>query len=238
MGKVLLRVEACGAQSNVSCGPPLGEASARAILRIASISRLFREATQLKTVAAAVRVVGEEGLRTEIQVQAVDAARGGRPAEPVIADRTQRAQVCDTVARGEPTGHFIGRLYPKFSPRASSRLFREATQLKTVAAIVCAAGIEPRHAEIQVHAIGTADRGSPAVTAVADVHRFTQSSIVACVAEARGDQASLCRTSIPLSSVTRYVPFCMRIFAPFSSMITRCFCAAGTVVSSGPGCRS
>ena len=31
----VIRVEACGAHSNVSCGPPLGEASARAVLRTA-----------------------------------------------------------------------------------------------------------------------------------------------------------------------------------------------------------
>ncbi len=32
---LVIRVEACGAQSNVSCGPPQGEASARAVLRTA-----------------------------------------------------------------------------------------------------------------------------------------------------------------------------------------------------------
>ncbi len=53
-------------------------------------------------------------------------------------------------------------------PRALLRLFREATQLKTVGAAVRAAGIEPRHVEIQAHAIGTTDRGSPAETVVAD----------------------------------------------------------------------
>ena len=53
------------------------------------------------------------------------------------------------------------------------RFFREAMQLKTVGAVVCVVGIEPRHVETQVHAIGTADRRRPAVTAVVDDHQIT-----------------------------------------------------------------
>ena len=60
---------------------------------------MLEEATQLKTVGAAVRVAGVEVLRIEIQVQAVDAARGGRPAEPVVADVHRFARVCVAVAR-------------------------------------------------------------------------------------------------------------------------------------------
>ena len=65
------------------------------------------------------------------------------------------------------------------------RLFREATQLKTVGAVVRAAGREPRHVEIQVHAIDTADRRRPAVTAVADVAQRARG----VVAVARGGAA-------------------------------------------------
>ncbi len=62
----------------------------------------------------------------EIQVQAVDTARNGRPAEPGVADAHQIARVRKAVARGG----------------VCLRLFREATQLKTVTAVVHAAGIE------------------------------------------------------------------------------------------------
>ena len=37
-------------------------------------------------------------------------------------------------------------------PACPRRLFREATQLKTEATVACAAGIEARRIEIQVHA--------------------------------------------------------------------------------------
>ena len=86
--------------------------------------RLFREATQLKTVAAIVRVAGVEVLRAENQIHAIGTADRRRPAATVDADDAQRARIPMAVARG------------------GIRLFREATQLKTVAAAAHAAGIE------------------------------------------------------------------------------------------------
>ena len=64
--------------------------------------RLFREATQRKTVGVAVRAAGVEVLRIEMQVQTVEVIRGRRPAEPVVADAEQRAIRVKAVARGGP----------------------------------------------------------------------------------------------------------------------------------------
>ncbi len=116
---------------------------------------------------AAVRAAGVEVLRIEIQVQAVDAARGGRPAAPVVADVHRCARVCDAVARGG------ARL---------SRLFREAPQLKTVATAARVAGIEVRHAEMQAHPIAAAHRRRIAEPAAADAAQ----PAIGSLAEARG----------------------------------------------------
>ncbi len=123
---------------------------------------------------AAVRVAGEEVLRKEIQVQAVDTARNGRPAEPGVADAHQIARVRKAVARGAPFGCFTGSLYP--------RLFREATQRKTVATAVHAAGIEILRVEPQEHAVSPAKSGRPTVPAAADARQNTRIPI----AETRG----------------------------------------------------
>ena len=62
--------------------------------------RLFREATQLKSVGAVVREAGIEGRHVEIQVHPVAAAHRRRIAEPVVADGAQRAIGSLAVARG------------------------------------------------------------------------------------------------------------------------------------------
>ena len=61
---------------------------------------LFREAAQLKTVAAIVRTAGVEVLRIEPQVQTVDIVRSGRPTEPAVTDIHQYTFVVTAVARG------------------------------------------------------------------------------------------------------------------------------------------
>ena len=67
--------------------------------------------------AAIVRDAGVEVLRIEMQVQAVDAARGGRPAEPVVADVP-----CYTgIARATEVA--VARGGKGFSPRILNRLF-------------------------------------------------------------------------------------------------------------------
>ena len=48
--------------------------------------RLFREATQLKTVTAVISVIGIEVRRAKTQEHPIDAARGRRPTESTIAD--------------------------------------------------------------------------------------------------------------------------------------------------------
>ncbi len=70
------------------------------LFRSARQPRLFREATQLKTVAAVIRVAGSEVLRTEIQVHATRAARRRRPVEPEAADEYRIARERVAVARG------------------------------------------------------------------------------------------------------------------------------------------
>ncbi len=62
--------------------------------------RLFREATQLKTVAAVALASEIEPRHVETQVQAADAARGGRPAVTEVADATLHAIRMIAVARG------------------------------------------------------------------------------------------------------------------------------------------
>ena len=64
------------------------------------LSRLFREATQLKTIAATVRTAGVLVLRMKIQVLSVDAARDGRPAGTVVADSHRLAVRQIAIARG------------------------------------------------------------------------------------------------------------------------------------------
>ncbi len=106
------------------CRPTPGMAPARAVLRTAggssqtklslkdTAARLFREAPQWKTVAAVAHAEGIEVLRAEMQKYAAGAAKGGRVVEPVAANVAQSTRSCIAVARGEPTGHFIGSLYP------------------------------------------------------------------------------------------------------------------------------
>ena len=78
----------------------------------ASRPRLFREATQRKTVGAAVRVAGIEVLRVETQVHPIAAADRRRIAEPAVADATRPARRGGAVTRGGPTGRSTGSLYP------------------------------------------------------------------------------------------------------------------------------
>ena len=81
--------------------PPIGSGES-------SPARLFREATQLKTADADVRVVGIEILRTEIQIRAtIVVARiveRGRPAESDFADIAQYAMRSCAEARGGVPG--------------------------------------------------------------------------------------------------------------------------------------
>ena len=103
------------------CRPTPGVAPARAALRAAGIIpqiiktqhpiRLFREATQLKTVSTVVHAVGVETLRVETQVQiTVAVARidgRGRPAVSIVADVVQHPQFSIArvaEARGVPRG--------------------------------------------------------------------------------------------------------------------------------------
>ncbi len=72
-----------------------------------------------------------------------------------------------------------------------SRLFREAPQLKSVAAAAFVVAIVVRHAETQVYAISTVDPGRPAVTVVPGARQHPQTPIVARVAEARGGSSEL-----------------------------------------------
>ena len=62
------------------------------------------------------------------------------------------------------------------------RLFREATQLKTVGAVARVAGIEVRHAEMQAHPIAAAHRRRIAEPAAADAAQ----PAIGSLAEARG----------------------------------------------------
>ncbi len=74
-----------------------------------------------------------------------------------------------------------------FVESSPARLFREAAQLKTVAAVVRAAGIDVRRVEPQEHAVDAVQIGSgrPAVSAVANIVRRTMKPF----AEARGGAA-------------------------------------------------
>ena len=66
--------------------------------------RLFREATQLKTVGAAGRVAGIEVRHVEIQVHPIASVHKRRIAEPVTADVAQPAIGSLAEARGVPRG--------------------------------------------------------------------------------------------------------------------------------------
>ncbi len=75
----------------------------RAALPIGRVSpRLFREATQLKTVATVTHITGIEHPRFRSQIPHRDVARHRciRPAVPVAADVAQRARSCRAEARG------------------------------------------------------------------------------------------------------------------------------------------
>ncbi len=91
-------------------------------------------------------------------------------------------------ARGAPTGCFTGRLYPNWMPRRPGSsvshpcLFREATQLKTMATAVRMVEIEVLRTEVQEYAISFFTCGRPTVSVVADVVQFAIDSF----AEARG----------------------------------------------------
>lgn len=75
-------------------------------------------------------------------------------------------------------------------PAAGADKYLEAPHLKAESAVVRVAGIEVRRVEIQVQAIGTADRRRPAEPAVADVHQIAILAVIAGVAEARGGSAN------------------------------------------------
>ena len=89
--------------------------------------------------------------------------------------------------RMEKVGRSLG-FKPLIGSGESSpaRLFREATQLMTVATVVHVAGKEVLRAEVQEHAASPAKGGRPTVPAVADVRQSAQSPKIARVAEARG----------------------------------------------------
>ena len=120
-----------GSKSNVTCGPPLGEASARAILRIASIFRLFREAPQLTTVRTVARAARAKVLCGEPQETPVDPADHGRPVVADISDPARCARGEAAVARGSAARHSkANRLYPKQSACLVSH-YRVDTASKT-----------------------------------------------------------------------------------------------------------
>ncbi len=81
----------------------------------------------------------------------------------------------------------------QYSGAERPRLFREATQLKTVTATVCVARIEPRRAETQTLSESVAGRRRPIVSEGTDVRRFAR----ACDAVARGAPL-VCFESRPL----------------------------------------
>ena len=88
------------------------------------------------------------------------------------------------VARGAPpTGRFTGRLDPKC---LDPRLFREAAQLKTVAADSCTTGVEVLHVEVQTAMTGIAGCGRATESVVPDTRQISESVVVSSVAEARG----------------------------------------------------
>ena len=118
--------------------------------------RLFREATQLKTVGPVAYVAGIEVLHAEVQEHAVNFADGGCPTVSGVADIEQCAQRIGAVARG------------------GARLFREATQLKTIGATVCTTWTEIRHGKAQVYPIVSAARRRVAVSIGADVVQRTR----------------------------------------------------------------
>ena len=64
--------------------------------------------------------------------------------------------------------HFVFHVFISYVFAPAARLFREATQLETIAATIHVAGMEPRHKEIQVHATSATDRRRPVVTVVTD----------------------------------------------------------------------
>ena len=84
----------------------------------ASTSRLFREATQLKTMVAVVHVAGTKVLRRETQKYAMNSANGRRPTVPVAADAPQRTLVAAAVARGGKGRQKRGRRSAERRPRA------------------------------------------------------------------------------------------------------------------------
>ena len=117
-------------------GLPRGRRPARAVLRTAggssqtklslkdTAARLFREATQLKTEATVSCGIRIETSCTEIQIQTAVAFCAGGVVESVVADTVRRARSCVAEARSG----------------FASRLFREATQLKTVGTKIRTAG--------------------------------------------------------------------------------------------------
>ena len=148
------------------------------------MSRLFREATQLTTAGTVARVVEGELCRGEAQVHAASSAKGGRPTVSVVAEATRLARRVVAVARGgPPTGRFTGRLDPKC---LDPRLFREAAQLKTVAADSCTTGVEVLHVEVQTAMTGIAGCGRATESVVPDTRQISESVVVSSVAEARG----------------------------------------------------
>ncbi len=127
--------------------------------------RLFREATQLKTEAATVQRSRIEPLYSEIQGYATGILFTGRGSggktETSVADIPSFTVSVTAVARGGA---------------ARPRLFREATQLKTVGtAVVCKAGIEPRDFEEEILSVNAPCGGRPTITVITDAVHVAQS---------------------------------------------------------------
>ena len=98
--------------------------------------RLFREATQLKTDAPVIRATGIESRRQTIQTYAVSLTECGGPIVSVVADGYQRAQSAIVTCVAEARG-------------GAHRLFREATQLKSVGTARRVAVVDSRRVEVQ-----------------------------------------------------------------------------------------
>ena len=91
---------------------------------------------------------------TEIQVHALSTADRRRPTVAAVTDIVLHTRGEVTEARG-------GASRP--------RLFREATQLKTVGtAVVCKAGIEPRDFEEEILSVNAPCGGRPTITVITD----------------------------------------------------------------------
>ena len=102
------------------------------------------------------------------------------------------------------------------------RLFREATQLKTVAAAARVAGIEARHAEMQVHPIAAAHRRRIAEPGAADVAQPATGSLAEARGGVPGERGSRARGAYLVeTTVGGFVISCTIFFTRYAVRIVR-----------------